>query len=229
MTSMTTTIIDWPKDERPREKLLAHGANALSDAELLAIFIRCGVKGKTAVDIARALLQKFGNVKKLLDANQKDFCDSLGLGIAKYAQLQAVLELSRRYLSKHVNDNDNITSVATAKLFCAMCLSKHQQEVFSAVFLDNNNHVVHYAELFYGTINRATIYPREVIKRALQYNAAALIVAHNHISGSIEPSDDDHVVTRRLKEAVALMDMKLLDHIIVGNGECFSFAEAKLL
>lgn len=226
------TIMNWPKEERPREKLLTLGARALSDAELLAIFIRCGTKGKTAVDVARDLLQQFGNIKKLLDADAKEFCRGIGLGIAKYTQLQAALELSRRYLTKQLNSGngeDNITSTARAKLYCAACLSQYKQEVVVAIFLDSNNRIINYAELFHGTIDRATVYPREIVKRALLHNAAALILAHNHISENALPSPDDHTVTQRVQQALALVDVKLLDHIIVGNGECFSFAEEKLM
>lgn len=224
------TITDWPTEERPREKLLAQGAHTLSDAELLAIFIRCGTKGKTALDIARDLLRRFGNVKKLLDLRQEEFCaGSVGLGVAKYAQLQAVIELSRRYLIGELSDSENINSTECAKLYCATCLSRYQQEVFIAVFLDSDHHLLSYAELFRGTIDRAAVYPREVVKQALQCNAAALIVAHNHLSGNVEPSEEDKAVTLQLQHALALVDIKLLDHIIVGKSICFSFAEKNLL
>jgi len=224
------SINNWPKEERPREKLLTRGARALSDAELLAIFIRCGIKGKTAVDIARDLLQQFGSIKKLLDLEQKKFCRSAtGLGAAKYVQLQAALELSKRYLSHQLNHSKQIGSIAGAKLYCSIHLSQHQQEVFAVALLDNHHHLIHYAEMFYGTVNRATIYPREVVKIALQHNAAAIVLMHNHISGSLHPSTDDHLVTQQLQQALKLIDVKVLDHIIVGNNECFSFAEAKLI
>lgn len=219
-------IKQWPHAERPREKLLLQGAGSLSDAELLAIFIRCGVKGKTAVDIARGLLQQFGNFKKIIDLERQEFCCCSGLGVAKYVELQATLELVKRYIGQTLSDSGSFADIVAAKLYCAAKLSQHKREVFAAAFLDNSNQLLHYDELFYGTINRAVVYPREVVRKALQYNAASLILMHNHIAGgAVLPSNDDKQVTAHLQEVLAVIDVKILDHIIVGDGECFSFAE----
>lgn len=218
-------ITQWPQEERPREKLLLRGTKALSDAELLAIFVHCGVRGKTAVDVARELLQQFGNIKALLDLEQHEFCQHCGLGIAKYAQLQAALELARRYVAQTLNRNTAIKDIVAAKFYCANNLGQHKREVFAVAFLDNNHQILHYDELFYGTINRAAVYPREVVRKALQYNAVAVILMHNHITGVVMPSNDDKQVTKRLQKALELIDVEVLDHTIVGKGECFSFAE----
>jgi len=220
-----TNISEWPKAERPREKLLARGSAALSDAELLAIFIRCGVKGKTAVDVARELLQRFGNLKILLDLDCKKFCACCGLGVAKYAELQASLELVRRYVAQTFNNSGLISDVTTTKLYCATKLGQHKREVFAVMFLDNNHQIIYYDEMFFGTINRATVYPREVARKALHHNASAVVLLHNHIAGSALPSKDDRQVTLQLQKVLMLIDVKVLDHIIVGSGECFSFAE----
>lgn len=222
-------INDWPQEERPREKLLAAGAKALSDAELLAIFISSGTKEQTAVDVARGLLHHFGGIKNILDADQQALCQFKGLGMVKYIKLQAALELNRRYLAKCINGDKNVANSEFAKLYFASHLSQYKQEVFAAAFLDSKHNILHYVELFYGSINRATVYPREVVKKALQYNAAYAIFAHNHISGESMPSEDDRIVTIQLAQALSLVDVAVLDHIIVGKGESFSFAEEKLL
>lgn len=222
-------ITQWPQEERPREKLLLRGAGALSDAELLAIFIRCGVKGKTAVDVARELLQQFGNIKGLLDLERQEFCQCCGLSMAKYAKVQAALELARRYVAQTLSRTTAVKDIVAAKLYCANNLGQHKREVFAVAFLDNNHQILHYDELFYGTINRAAVYPREVVRKALQYNAVAVILMHNHIAGAAVPSDDDKQVTKQLQKALELIEVEVLDHIIVGKGECFSFAEKQEL
>jgi DNA repair protein RadC len=222
-------ITDWPADERPREKLLKRGAAALSDAELLAIFLRTGVTGKTAVDLARELLQEHGGLRPLLSADQKRFCQSHGLGSAKYAQLQAVLEMGRRHLREQLDREDSLTSPQATYDYLRSRLSDYPHEVFACLFLDNRHRVIEYEEMFRGTIDGSAVYPREVVKRALNLNAAAIILAHNHPSGVAEPSRADEAITRTLKEALAQVDIRVLDHIIVGAGEMTSLAERGLI
>ncbi|MEJ1296318.1 MAG: DNA repair protein RadC [Candidatus Sedimenticola sp. (ex Thyasira tokunagai)] len=218
-------ITDWPADERPREKLIKRGPAALSDAELLAIFLRTGVKGRTAVDLARDLLDEHKGLRNLLAADQHHFCRSHGLGIAKYVQLQATLEMGRRHLREVLQRNSTLTSPQQTRDYLQSRLSHHLNEVFACLFLDNRHRVIEYEELFQGTIDGAGVHPREVVRRALAHNAAAVILAHNHPSGVAEPSLADEKITRRLQEALALVDVRVLDHIIVGTGEMTSLAE----
>lgn len=222
-------ITDWPAAERPREKLLEHGAAVLSDAELLAIFLRTGTRGMTAVDLARDLLNRFGGLRGLLEADRKDFCASHGLGTAKYAQLQAALEISRRHLLATLRRGDALTSPDATRRYLAARLRGADREVFACLFLDNRHRVLAYEELFFGTIDGATVHPREVVKRTLALNAAAVILAHNHPSGVAEPSRADEQITRRLREALSLVDVRILDHIVVGDGEMVSLAERGLI
>ena len=222
-------ITDWPMQERPREKLLAQGADTLSDAELLAIFLRTGVKGKSAVDLARELLSDFGSLRGLLTADQARFCEPMGLGSAKYAQLQAVLEMARRHLAEQLQRGDALTSPELTRRYLASRLRDRDYEVFAALFLDNQNRVIQYEELFRGTIDGAAVYPREVLKRALEHSAAALIFAHNHPSGVAEPSRADRHITERLQQALGLVDIRVLDHLVIGDGEIVSFAERSWL
>jgi len=219
------TIRDWPAGERPREKLLAHGAQALSDAELLAIFLRTGVSGKTAVDLARELLQTYGGLRPLLEADRRGFCTMHGLGIAKYAQLQAVLEMARRHLAEQLQRADPLENPEVTRRYLASRLRHLPHEIFACLFLDNRHRVISYEELFRGTIDGASVHPREVVKRALHHNAAALILAHNHPSGVAEPSRADMQLTRRLVDALALVDIRVLDHFIIGDGDGVSLAE----
>jgi len=223
------SITDWPTHERPREKLLKQGATALSDAELLAIFLRTGIKGKTAVDLARELIQNFGGLRQLLTANEKDFCTHLGLGQAKYAQLQAVLELSQRHLLENLQRSDSITSPDATKQYFQAKMRDYPHEVFSCIYLDNRNRIINYCELFKGTLAGANVYPREVVKQALSYNAASVIFAHNHPSGVAEPSQADKQITLQLRNALGMVEIRVLDHIIVGDGYCVSFTERGLL
>ncbi len=218
-------ITDWPLAERPREKLLARGAAALSDAELLAIFLRTGVRGKTAVDVARDLLQHFGSLRALLAANESEFCTAQGLGTAKYAQLQAVLEMARRHLHETLVQGNVLSNPAATRDYLSACLRDAEREVFACLLLDTRHRVVHYEELFYGTLDAASVYPREVVKLALAHNAAAVIFAHNHPSGIAEPSRADEQLTQRLQAALALVDIRVLDHIVVGDGQTVSMAE----
>lgn len=222
-------ITEWPQAERPREKLLARGPDALSDAELLAIFLRTGVPGKTAVDLARDLLARFGGLRQLLCVEQAAFCTTRGLGPAKYAQLQAVLEMGRRHLGERLQRGIALTSPLETRRYLEACLRDRPHEVFGCVFLDNRHRVLAFEELFRGTLNGATVYPREVVKRALAYNAAAVILVHNHPSGVAEPSQADRSLTARLKEALAMVDVRVLDHLVVGDGETVSFCERGLL
>lgn len=223
------SIRDWPDAERPREKLLARGAGALSDAELLAIFLRTGIPGRSAVDLARDLLQQYGSLRRLFEADRQGFCAGPGLGDAKYVQLQAVLEMSRRYLEEALQRGDALQSVADTRRYLTAKLRHQPHEVFACLFLDNRHRVLMYEELFYGTIDGASVHPRQVVKRALHHNAAALIFAHNHPSGVAEPSAADENITCRLKNALELIDVRVLDHFIIGDGECVSFAERGLL
>ncbi len=223
------TIKDWPEDERPREKLLERGAGALSDAELLAIFLRTGIPGKSAVDLARELLIAFGGLAGLLAADQRRFCQEKGLGTAKFAQLQAVLELSRRYLLTRLDGQDVLTSPQATRDYLKMRLYGLPHEVFACLFLDNRHRVIRFEELFRGTIDGASVHPREVLRRVLDTNAAAVIFAHNHPSGVAEPSQADLRITQRLKSMLDLIEVRVLDHIIVGDGDGVSFAERGLL
>lgn len=219
------SIIDWPASDRPREKLLARGAEHLSDAELLAIFLRTGVSGKSAVDLARDLLQGFGGLRQLLIADQSEFTQHHGLGPAKYAQLQAVLEMSSRHLEQTLHKDGALTSPQLTQRYLMSKLRDRQSEAFVALLLDSQNRVIEYVELAHGTIDGAAVYPREVVKIALAKNAAALIFAHNHPSGIAEASQADKAITERLVKALSLLDIRVLDHIIVGDGEFTSFAE----
>ena len=223
------SIKDWPANERPREKLLNLGAVNLSDAELLAIFLRTGVRGHSAVDLARDLLQHFGDLRKLLTASSKEFCEAYGLGIAKYVQLQAVLELTKRHYECKLKRSDPLTDPHTTRNYLMLCLRDEPIEKFSALLLDNRHRVIEYVTLSSGTLNQASVHPREVVRTALDKHAAAIIFAHNHPSGISEPSSADKRLTNRLKDALALVDIRVLDHFIIGDGECTSFAERGLL
>ena len=222
-------IKDWPARERPRERLLADGPTTLSDAELLAIFLRTGTRGCSAVDLARDLLARFGSLRQLLAAGQSEFCSAPGLGSAKYAQLQASLELARRQALQVLSGSDVLSSPNETRRFLQHHLGVHRREVFCCLFLDSQHRVLRCEDLFLGTLDGAAVYPREVAVRALQYNAAAVIFAHNHPSGVAEPSSADRRITERLCSALALLDIRVLDHIIVGRGREYSFAEEGLL
>lgn len=223
------TITDWPLAERPREKLLLRGPTALSDAELLAIFLRTGVTGKTAVDLARDLLSQFGSLRALLAADQSAFCAVPGLGQAKYVQLQAVLEIGRRYLGETMDRGEGLKSSSDARQYLQAQLRDRQQEVFCCLFLDTRHRVLAFEELFQGTLNSSAVYPREVVKKALFHNAAAVIFAHNHPSGVAEPSQADKSLTHSLSTALALVGVNVLDHLIIGDGDSLSFSESGLL
>ncbi len=218
-------INNWPEGERPREKLLQKGAGALSDAELLAIFLRTGVTGKSAVDLARELVTTFGNLTALFAASEQEFCSIHGLGQAKYVQFQAVLEMARRALQEEMKTGDALNSPRAVRDYLQLLLRGRQQEVFMVVFLDAQHRTLAAEELFHGTLTQTSVYPREVVKRALHHNAAAVILAHNHPSGVAEPSQSDRMLTDALKQALALVDVRVLDHFIVAGAGCVSFAE----
>ena len=222
-------ITDWPVDERPRERMLARGAEALSDAELVAIFLRTGVKGRSAVDLAREALRRFGSLTALFGASSADFCASPGLGAAKYVQLQAVLEMARRALKEKLAGGAALSSPQAVRDYLRLRLQALEHEVFVGVFLDAQNRLLAVEELFRGTLTQTSVYPREIVKRALGHNAAAVIFAHNHPSGIAEPSRADEMLTQTLRQALALVDVKVLDHFVVGSGAALSFAERGLL
>lgn len=222
-------ITDWPLNERPREKLLAQGAAALSDAELLAIFLRTGTRGKTAVDLARDLLIDFNGLRHLLSAERQDFCARHGLGLASFVQLQAVLEMSKRHLLETLQRDTVLNSPTEVRHYLKARLRDYRREVFVCLFLDTQHRVICCEELFQGTLDASSVYPREVVQRALALNTAAVIFAHNHPSGIAEPSQADQRITTRLCEALALVDIRVLDHMIVGDGSVLSMAERGLL
>jgi DNA repair protein RadC len=215
--------------ERPRERLLAQGPASLSDAELVAIFLGTGVRGKSALDVARDLLARFGRVSRVLGAPRRDLCDVPGVGAAKYAQIAAVMELARRALGEEMRARDSLTSPAAVRGYLRLRMQDLGHETFYCVFLDAQNRVIAADELFRGTLTQTSVYPREVVKHALAHNAAAVILAHNHPSGVAEPSIQDQALTRTLAEALALVDVKVLDHFIVAPGACLSFAERGLI
>lgn len=216
---------DWPIDEKPREKLLQYGAKSLSDAELLAIFLRTGVKGCHVVDLARKLLASFGSISQIYQANLDEFCQHHGLGAAKYVQLQACLEMSKRYLAEEMKVGQALTSSLATQNFLTAELRHETREVFSVLFLNTQHQVIKFERLFHGTINAAAVYPRIVVEAALKCQAGAVILAHNHPSGIAEPSIADNQITNRLEQALALIDVKVLDHIIVAGCHCYSYAE----
>jgi DNA repair protein RadC len=223
-------ITDWPEGERPREKLLQRGPEALTDAELLAIFLRTGIRGKTAVDLAHDLLQEYGSLRALLHSKRDRFTQSKGLGDAKYAQLMAVLEMGRRHLKEELGRKNALTSPDHTRNYLTALMAGYTHEVFACLLLDNQHQVIRFEPLFRGTIDAASVYPREVVKLALDYGAAAIIFAHNHPSGLTQPSEADKQITQRLKQALALLDIRVLDHFIIGDGDCpYSFAENGLI
>lgn len=222
-------ITDWPIDDRPREKLLAKGAESLSDAELVAIFLRTGIRGKSAVDLAREVLKRCGSLSALFSASGRQLCAIPGLGAAKYVQLQAVIEMAQRALREKIGNGAALNSPHSVRDYLRLKLQGRPHEVFAGVFLDAQNRVLAVEELFRGTLTQTSVYPREVVKRALHHNAAALIFAHNHPSGVAEPSRADEMLTNQLKQALALIDVKVLDHFVVGGDSAMSFAERGLL
>lgn len=221
--------MDWPKQERPREKLLSQGAGSLSDSELLAIFLRTGIKGISAIDLARELLSQFGSLRALFNASEAEFCQTKGLGQAKFAQLKASLEMSQRSLAQRIDKFDAFNSVEQTQTYLIAKLRDQPQEVFVMLSLDSQHRLIKYRPMFYGTIDSASVYPRVLVQQALQDNAAAIILAHNHPSGVAEPSQADKSITQRIIQAFNLLDIKVLDHFVVGDGVAVSFAQRGLL
>jgi len=218
-------INDWPEDQRPRERLIKHGAAVLSDAELLAVFLRVGVSGKSAVDLGRDMIGYFGSLNRLFSADLAEFSTLNGLGPAKYAQLQAVMELTRRALAEDMKTGDALSSPSAVKQYLQLMLGNRSYESFAVLFVDVKNRLIAAEELFRGTLTHTSVYPREVVKHALAHNAASIILAHNHPSGSPEPSAADHHLTQALKQALALVDIRVLDHFVVAGRHVYSFAE----
>lgn len=216
---------DWLENEKPREKLLHKGPSSLSDAELLAIFLRTGVKGCHVVDLAQRLLKNFGSIAAIYRATEQEFCEHHGLGIAKYVQLQACLEMSKRYLAEQLHHGTALDSSQRTRDFLTSELRGETREVFAVMFLDNQHKVLKFERLFFGTINAAAVYPRVVVEQALKQQASAVILAHNHPSGIAEASIADKQITKRLEQALNLIDIRVLDHIIVAGNKCYSFAE----
>lgn len=223
------SIMEWPAPERPREKLLELGAKALSDAELLAIFLRTGIRNKPVLELARDLLARFGGIRGLLEAEREALTATPGVGTAKFVQLQAALELTERFLETSFSRGDAISDPGMTRRYLKGKLRGYVREVFACLFLDNQHRLICYEELFFGTIDGASVHPREVVRRVLKHNAAAVIFAHNHPSGVAEPSQADRRITERLKSALALVDVRVLDHMVVGDQDVTSFAERGLL
>ncbi len=222
-------ITDWPREDRPREKLLRKGVESLSDAELVAILLRTGVRGKSAVELARETLKRFGSLSALLAADVTALSASPGMGVAKSVQLQAVLEMAQRALRERLDRGPALSSPQAVRDYLRLRLQERPHEVFGVVFLDAQNRVLAVEELFRGTLTQTSVYPREVVKRALAHNAAAAIFAHNHPSGIAEPSRSDEALTVALRQALALIDVRVLDHFVIGGGTAMSFAERGLL
>ena len=220
---------DWPAAEKPREKLLALGPGALTEAELIALLLRHGHRGTSALDLARSLLARFGSLRGLLSAPREDVCRHPGIGTARWAELQAALELVRRHHLERLRFGPALTSPRAARDFLIARLRDRDHEVFCCLFLDTRHRLLGFDELFRGTLDGASVHPREVVKTALARNAAAVILAHNHPSGVAEPSQADEIITTRLRDALALVDIRLLDHLIVGDGTCASLAERGLV
>jgi DNA repair protein RadC len=223
------TIVDWPLQERPRERLLSLGAQRLSDAELLAVLFGTGRPGSSAVDLGRELLVQFGSLRGLLAADPNTSCNAPGLGPRRFGLLQAALELSRRHYAAELVMGPALEAPKVTQAFLIAQLRDRPYEVFCILHLDNRHRLIAFEELFRGTIDGASVHPREVVKQALARNAAAVILAHNHPSGVAEPSQADELITYRLRDALGLVDIRVLDHLIVGDNRCVSFAERGLL
>lgn len=222
-------ITDWPAAERPREKLIELGAEALSDAELLAIFLRVGVVGKSAVDLARDLLTQFGSLNGIFAATEHELSQVHGIGTSKYVQLQAIFEMSRRALNEQLQSRDVLNSPQAVRNYLVLKLGSLTKEVFLVLFLDTQNRLVATEEMFSGSLKSTSVYPREVVKRALHHNAAAVIFAHNHPSGIAQQSQADELITKQLKQALDLVDVRVLDHFIVAGNQTLSFSQKGLI
>lgn len=219
-------ISDWRPEERPRERLMARGARALSDAELVAILLRTGLRNKTAVDLAAELLERFGGISQMLEADLRGI---KGLGPAKTTQFAAALELLRRSLDQKLKERNALTSPGAVRDYLRFALGQREHEVFVCIWLDAQHKVIAYEEPFEGTLTQTSVYPREVVKRSLELNAASIILAHNHPSGLLEPSRADELLTQTLKSSLGLVDVRVLDHFVVGRHGAISFAERGLM
>lgn len=222
------TINKWPKQERPREKLLDAGVKTLSDAELIAVLIGSGTKGRSAVAVARELLGAFGSIRAVSEAQRDDLCSHSGIGETCYSRLQVANELSRRSLLETLKKGDILVNADKARSFLSLQMRHYEKEVFACLFLDNQHQVIAFEELFHGTIDNASVHPREIMKRVLYHNSSAVIFAHNHPSGSPEPSVADQHLTDELKQTLSSIDVRVLDHFIIGD-TVTSFAERNLL
>jgi DNA repair protein RadC len=221
-------IKDWRPEERPRERLLAEGAGSLRDEELLAVLLRTGVQGKSAVDLGHELLARFGGITRLLSAG-RELGDIKGLGQAKTAQFAAAIELARRAMAEEIKERSALTSPGAVRDYLRVALGHRPNEVFVCIWLDAQHKVIGIEDAFQGTLTHTSVYPREIVRRALARNAAAVIFAHNHPSGVAQPSRSDELLTRDLKEALALVEVKVLDHFVVAGNQALSFAERGLL
>ncbi len=222
-------ITDWPAAERPREKLIELGAQALSDAELLAIFLRVGVVGKSAVDLARDLLIQFGSLNGIFAATEHELSQVHGIGSSKYVQLQAIFEMSRRALNEQLQQRDVLASPQAVRDYLVLKLGSYTKEAFLVLFLDTQNRLLATEEMFSGSLSETSVYPREIVKRVLHHNAAAVIFAHNHPTGNVKQSQADELLTKQLQQALALIDVKVLDHFIVAGNNTLSFSHTGLL
>ena len=229
VTVRALKIRKWPKEERPREKLLYRGAQALSDAELLAVLLGCGTRKRNVLELARAHIAAFGSLRELLSADWPSWADKEGVGLARYAVLRAALELARRHLLESMKVGSTLAAPDTTQKFLLAQLRDRSYEVFCCLYLDTQHRLIAFEELFRGTTDGAQVHIKEVARQTLLHNASAVILAHNHPSGVIEPSQADELITQCLKEALALLDIHVLDHIIVGDGRCYSFSENGLL
>lgn len=218
-------IVDWPQEKRPRERLIREGAQALSDAELLAIFLRVGVAGQDAVQLGQQMMHHFGSLQRLFGATLPEFAAMHGLGPAKFAQLQAVMELARRAILEEVTAGDMLSSPRAVKEYLRVTFAGKPFESFHVLFLDVKNRLIDAKEMFRGTLTHTAVYPREVVKEALARNAASVMLAHNHPSGTPDPSESDLLLTRALMQALALVDIRILDHFVVAGHQVHSFAE----
>lgn len=223
------SILDWPESERPRERLLNMGAAALSEAELLAIIFRIGCPGKSAVALASDTLSRFGSLQVLLRASCEQFCESPGLGKSKYIQLQAALELARRHLRSHLEQKKSLTGSADTKQYLIAKLRHQPCEIFACIYLDIQHRIIQYEELFTGSLRESKIYLRKVVQQCLQHNAAAVIFVHNHPEGTAVPSPADIAVTKDLQLLLGQIDIRVIDHIIIGEYETSSMAETGVI
>jgi len=223
------TIRDWPRTERPREKLLDGGAHMLSDGELLAVLLGSGMRGSSAVEVARGLIQEFGSLRDLLSSDATRCLQQRGIGPARYSVLQAAVELARRHFRETLRSGPALAAPGAVRAFVMAQLRDHPYEVFCCLYLDNRERLLAFQEIFRGTVDTATVHPREIVRETLLRNASSVIFAHNHLSGMVEPSQADEVTTRRLKDALALVDVRVVDHLIVGDGRCYSFSDHGLL